>query len=162
MGETPADAVERFLRTWGPNCGAPRSVFEGQLRALLETVASAAGDTAIAVTDSLREAEADRARELVGAASETNRAIERVFSRWAVNPPEPCKHALEIGSSVILKGGICSECLWTAIEKELCETCRGAGRTGCGKPDCSDPTCVPCRDCNDESLVRRAKEGPRG
>lgn len=30
------DPLERFLQTWGPNCGAPRSVFEGQLRATLE------------------------------------------------------------------------------------------------------------------------------
>ena len=28
-----------------------------------------------------------------------------------------------------------------------CKACNNAMRTACGKPDCYDPACVPCREC---------------
>lgn len=49
-------ALQRFLNTWGPHCGAPRAVFEGQLRAVL--------------TEALEDLEAQRVARLHSAARE--------------------------------------------------------------------------------------------
>lgn len=35
MSDRLTKSVESWLKTWGPNCGAPRKVFEGQFRAVL-------------------------------------------------------------------------------------------------------------------------------
>ena len=35
---TLLDPVNSWLETWGPNCGAPRKVFEGQFRVTLKEI----------------------------------------------------------------------------------------------------------------------------